>query len=155
MMILMLAYLCLAGCAETNNEIPGSVASNATENTIQICFPERCIAAEVADTPELRAQGMMYRESLSEEEGMLFVFDRPAVYHFWMRNTLIPLDMIFLDPHKRIIHIEEKVPPCYEAECEKYGPMEDVLYVVEVNAGYCENNGIESGQTVSFQWPER
>ncbi len=117
---------------------------------IQVCFPNTCINAELAETPEKRRQGLMYREQLGAGEGMLFVFETEAVYGFWMKNTLIPLDIIWLDSSKKVVHIETAVP-CTTERCISYTPSAAALYVVEANAGFAEENGIEIGTPVEFE----
>lgn len=92
-----------------------------------------------------RARGLMYRTSLGERQGMLFAWERPAVRSFWMRDTCLSLDMLFIDEDGTIAGILEHVPPMNDAsrsiDCE-------VPYVLEVNAGFTRKNGIFAGQRV-------
>lgn len=105
-----------------------------------LCVDGNCFSIEVADTPELRARWLMEREFLPADHGMLFVFDRWWSWSFWMKNTLISLDMLRLDKSWTIIHIEESVPPCEEIRedfwwnCPSYGPPNgsEARYVVEL-----------------------
>ena len=99
-------------------------------------------AVEVADEPEERAQGLMFRESLGRMSGMLFVYDRPQRATFWMRNTLIPLDMIFADPSGTVTRIHENAVPLDETTIDG-GP--GVLYVLEINGGLAARLGIGEG----------
>jgi len=115
-----------------------------------VCFSETCISVEIMDTPEQRALGLMFRDSLDEDKGMLFVFEEKSTYKFWMKNVNFPIDIIFLDEHKSIIEIFENVPPCLEEPCEVYGPEEESLYVIETVAGFSKKNNIEIGQEVEF-----
>ena len=105
---------------------------------------------EIADTNEERRVGLMNRESLEDNNGMLFIFDREGVLTFWMKNTLIPLDMIFVSEDKAIKHIERDVPPCLEDPCPLYSSKYPVKYVIEVNGGFTEAKGIEIGDTIDF-----
>jgi hypothetical protein len=93
-------------------------------------------------------RGLMYRTSMADDRGMLFVFERRTVQRFWMKNTCIPLDMLFIDQDGLIVGIEENVPTLntnsYQAGCPS-------LYVLEVNAGWCANNGVEPGQRVRLE----
>ena len=117
---------------------------------ITIKFQTEEINAEIADTPEKIKNGLMYRESLGENEGMLFIFDREKETSFWMKNTLIPLDIIFLNKDKEIVNIFENAMPCKTEECELYPSVHPAKYVIEVNAGFVEKNRIEVGERVEF-----
>jgi len=118
---------------------------------VLVCFESACINTELAETPEKRSKGLMFREALGEEEGMLFVFETPAIHPFWMKNTLIPLDMIWIDSGKKVVHVETAVP-CTTMSCGSYTPSAPALYVVEANAGFVESNGIEVGDVVEFEY---
>ncbi len=80
-------------------------------------------------------RGLQFRTSLAQDAGMLFIFDQPLRYSFWMKDTLIALDMIWLDQEMRVVHVESNVPPCTEDPCASYSPSEPALYVLELNAG--------------------
>lgn len=108
------------------------------------------ITIEVADTPEARVKGLMERWSLPELHGMLFVFDSPEVQRFWMHNTPLSLDMIFVDENRRILNIAESTTPMSKQTYASRGPAK---YVVEVRAGFSKRHGIEEGMTV--QWSVR
>ena len=108
------------------------------------------VDVEVADNDEERMQGLMFRESLGENSGMLFVFDNKAKYAFWMKNTLIPLDVIFIDENFNIADIIYAAP-CKEDPCERYIPKTESLYVLEVNGNFTAKNEISIGDKVRFQ----
>ncbi|MGY6705881.1 DUF192 domain-containing protein [Roseinatronobacter sp.] len=97
---------------------------------------------EVADTEALRAQGLMNRENLARSAGMLFIFDAPTSPSFWMRNTLIPLDMIFVDPTGAVTHIHENAIP---HDTTPIPGGDNVLMVLEINGGLSEAIGIDIG----------
>lgn len=97
---------------------------------------------EVVDTPETRAQGLMFRESMGRWAGMLFVYEEPGRAVFWMRNTLIPLDMIFVDPAGIVTRVHSDAVPLDETPIDGGG---GVLYVLEINAGMAERLGIAPG----------
>ena len=105
------------------------------------------VDVEVADNDEERMQGLMFRVSLGENSGMLFVFDNKAKYAFWMKNTLIPLDVIFIDENFNIVDIIYAVP-CKEDPCERYIPKKESLYVLEVNGNFTIKNGISIGNKI-------
>jgi len=125
------------------------IAISVQNSGKEICFNSNCITAEVANSPQERARGLMYRTSLEENEGMLFIFEEPAKHGFWMRNTLIPLDIIWLNERKKIIHIAT-AQPCMEDSCPSFVPKQNALYVIEVNAGFAEKNNIQIGDIVSI-----
>ena len=116
----------------------------------RVCFPGVCYAVELAATPENRQRGLQNRAQLAPDKGMLFVFPVSSAYGFWMKETLIPLDMIWMDQNRRIIHIEEHVPPCESSPCPVYEPAEPALYVLEVNAGQVAEKRIKTGMTAVF-----
>lgn len=112
------------------------------------------IKLELATTPKEQALGLMNRENLPQDEGMLFVFTKPSIEKFWMANTLIPLDMIWMDENKKIIFIQENAKPCTEkliTKCPSYGPNIPAKYVLEINAGQSSKFGIKTGDTVEFE----
>lgn len=113
-----------------------------TENGTKI------LEVEIADSDEERAQGLMYRKSLPENQGMLFISDVPEQQGFWMKNTHIPLDIIFVDENKQIINIASNTVPNQTSEL--YKSNGDALYVVETYAGWCNKNGIEKGDKIEF-----
>jgi len=117
-----------------------------------VVFPDETrVNVEIADTPERRQRGLMFREALAEEQGMVFIFERTGFYPFWMKNTLIPLDMIWLDANRRIVTVAHSVPPCKQDPCPSYPPTADALYVVEVRSGFARDHGVEEGQTLVFE----
>lgn len=112
------------------------------------CFSGKCFYLEVARTPEERARGLMYRESLDADKGMLFIFEKEGDYAFWMKNTLIPLDIIWINADKRIVHISKNTPPCMEVPCPVYSAGTNALYVIELNSGAADELGLLVGDKV-------
>ena len=102
---------------------------------------------EVAETAEQQSRGLMYRESLAPDRGMIFVYDTPRVASFWMRNTYIPLDMIFIRADGTIARIEENTLPLSETP---YSSLEPVTTVFEIAGGRAAELGISEGDTVRF-----
>ena len=122
---------------------------------IKIYFPDgRSVTAELAVSDEERQRGLMFREKLQLEQGMLFVFDKEYAYAFWMKNTLIPLDMIWLDKDRRIVHIWRNVPPCKEDPCPSYAPDRPGLYVLELAAGASDRFGLKLFDRLEFKLPK-
>ncbi|MCE9624462.1 MAG: DUF192 domain-containing protein [Deltaproteobacteria bacterium] len=106
--------------------------------------------AELARTPAEHSQGLMYRSEMEPDHGMLFVFPKLNQTPFWMKNTLIPLDMVFIGPDKKIVSIVERATPQTTSPREAAGPYQ---YVLEINGGKSETFGIHAGDRVEFQEP--
>lgn len=98
----------------------------------KICCNNKCFNLEIADTPESQQLWLMYRESISDEDWMLFMFDQVWTYSFWMKNTLIPLAWIRLDSDLKIVDIIQ-MDPCKTDECPSYKPKSEAQYVLEIN----------------------
>ena len=113
------------------------------------------IHAEVADTTKKRAQGLMYREHLDKNRGMLFTFDQAQPWTFWMKNTKIPLDIIWLNEKKQIIHIARNVPICTRTDdgCPQYQPNDPAMYVLELGGGEADRLKLERGSKLQFRLP--
>lgn len=121
------------------------------DDLLKIRINNEVILAEVADTAEKRKTGLMNRDDLEDGSGMLFIFNDDTVPNFWMKNTLIPLDMIFISADKTINHIEKNVPPCPpETDCPNYSSPYTTQYVLEVPGGYCERKNFKNGDLVEF-----
>ncbi len=110
---------------------------------------EAVIFAEVADEQDEWERGLMFRNTLDDDTGMIFIFDKEDYYSFWMKNTRIPLDMIWISEDKKVVDIKE-AEPCIDDPCTSYKPAGKAKYVLEVNQGFAENNSIKIGDKVSF-----
>ncbi|MFY3740078.1 MAG: hypothetical protein HMLIMOIP_000503 [Candidatus Nitrosomirales archaeon] len=106
---------------------------------------------EIADDSEKIQRGLMYREMLPENQGMLFIFDEERKYQFWMMNMKIHLDMIWLDSNGKVVYIVEDVAPCtdsaHTSQCT-YNPDEPARYVLEVNSGFVKKYGINENSVM-------
>ena len=105
------------------------------------------IDVELADNEAEREQGLMYRESMDENAGMLFLMDSEEIQSFWMKNTIIPLDIIYVDSDRYIVSIHKN---CKPYSLDNIRSLKPALYVVEVNAGYCERHSVTVGDIISF-----
>ena len=120
----------------------------------EVVFPKgRVVIAEIADSPESVQRGYMFRESVAAKEGMLFTFHRPGVHPMWMKNTRVPLDIIWMDADFDVIHIERSVPPCRKDPCPSYGPLRKVSFVLEVQGGSVADNQLAVGDRLSITFP--
>lgn len=102
---------------------------------------------ELAESPYEQETGLMYRESMEDQQGMLFIYEREAVRNFYMKNTYIPLDLIFYDSDSTIVHIHENARPLDETTIPSNEPAQ---FILEVNAGKAEEWGLETGDRMSF-----
>jgi hypothetical protein len=111
------------------------------------------VSAEVAETPSEQEQGLMFRTALAQDAGMLFVFDRDQLLDFWMMNTSIPLDGIFISSQLLVVSVAENLKPCPPSNCqdpEVFGSETPAMYALEVNAGFSARNDIKVGTEVSI-----
>ena len=119
------------------------------EKQSQACFKEYCFNIELAVTDKERNRGLMFREYLAFNESMLFVFPEEGEYPFWMKNTLIPLDIIWINQEKEVVFIKENFQPCEnEYSCPLVRPDKNAKYVLEVNEGIVEKIGLEVGDKI-------
>jgi len=107
------------------------------------------VFVEVPDDQEEFMRGLMFRQHLPWNAGMLFAFNDEDPQTFWMKNTLIPLDMVFVDSDSKIVDIVENVPPCKQDECPTYSSKEPAQHVLEVNAGFVQDKGVKIGDQLA------
>lgn len=128
--------------------------SERRDKFIKIYLPNgKSVTAELAVTDEERQRGLMFREKLLPDQGMLFVFEEEGLYSFWMKNTLIFLDMLWINKDRRIVHIARNVPPCKEDPCPSYSPERSGLYVLELAAGAADRLGLKLFDRLEFTLP--
>lgn len=109
------------------------------------------IHAEIADTEPKQMRGLMFRDSLPRDGGMLFTFSREGRHGIWMMNMSMPIDIVWLDGNKRVVQIEENAQPCGALlVCRSYFAESDDKYVLEVSAGYAKRHGIILGSQAKF-----
>lgn len=148
--VLVMGYLAVAGTLlgrktnQLNQKIAAQKASHLQQDSINfsgdaLCIEKNCFHIEIAQTAAERQKGLMDRNFLPSQSGMLFVFEEEKPYGFWMKNTLIPLDMIWLDSNKKVVDIAHGAQPCGEEnsainKCPSYTPSTPALYVLEINA---------------------
>lgn len=156
---------CLAGCAAPPPPGQGTVSGQETE-PVETSPAQRAedarrpvvrlpdgftVSLELAETPEEIEQGLMFRPTLPDDQGMLFVFDMDRVPAFWMKNTLIPLDLVFLAEDGRIADIIPNARPCKIEPCPRYIPRVAVRAALEVAAGVVEGHGLAIGDRLEFE----
>lgn len=117
--------------------------------TAKVQVGREIIELEVAATPEQQQQGLMYRTELAQNRGMLFSFNPPRVARFWMKNTMISLDMIFLR-NGEIKAVFANVPPCRLDPCPTYGPSMEIDQVIELPAGRAQTLRLKVGDRLEI-----
>ncbi|HZX14659.1 MAG TPA: DUF192 domain-containing protein [Thermodesulfobacteriota bacterium] len=108
---------------------------------------------EIADNFEERAKGLMFRDRLPENTGMLFVFENEGNYPFWMMNMRFSLDMIWIDSDGKVVYVAKDVPPC-SLSCRAIDPNNNAKYVLEVDAGFADKYGVVEGSFVRIVLPK-
>jgi uncharacterized protein len=141
----LLVLLLLAVAAACGGEDGGG-----PKVVIETADGEEEIAVEIADTPEERARGLMGRESLPEDSGMIFVYPEPTEGAYWMKNTLIPLSIAFYDANGEILRILD-MEPCRREPCPLYDPGFRYAGALEVNLGAFERMGVREGDRLELK----
>lgn len=133
------------------NQAPGAApSSEASLPTVSVILKGSTFETEMAITVREQMQGLMGREHLGENEAMLFVGTAPGERTFWMKNTLIPLDILFFDQHWKLVAMHEEVPPCKTDPCPRYHSPNTSMHVFEVAAGRARELGVAEGDALSF-----
>lgn len=117
-------------------------AVDGTESTLRV---------QVAETFKQRELGLMFRQNMESDEGMVFLFEKEEPLNFWMKNTLIPLDMVFMDKDWKVVSIQKNAQPCKADSCVLYPSGENAKYVLEINGGLSDKLGIQQGATVRLE----
>ena len=143
--LILVVFLC--GCGEK----PSTMQDLASTEVI---FPNRTkIMAETVQQQLDLMRGLMYRDSLDSNRGMLFVYRKEDLLPYWMYQTKIPLDIIWTDHGHRIVEISPNTPPCPSKraqECPNYGGHQKAQFVLEVNSGIAARNGLKLGDLLDF-----
>jgi uncharacterized membrane protein (UPF0127 family) len=141
-------------CAQ-RTPTPTLATTTSSASTQRIVLPDNyAVTVEVASDDETRQQGLMYRDQLAENRGMIFLFTQAGEYPFWMKNTLIPLDMIWMDSQHRIVHIAHDVQPCKSDPCPNYPPHAQASSVLELAAGVAAKHHLADGNVLRFEGME-
>ena len=134
--------------------------SGCSDMIKETCFNDICFKVELATNEKEREIGLMNRTFLGSDHGMLFVFDNEDIYSFWMKNTLIPLDIIWINSSNQVVYLKENALPCnlfekklYQkmTKCEIFNPNRKSKYVLEINAGMIKQDNIKLNDIVYFQ----
>lgn len=138
--LLVFLLLFLINCTKISDKSQKEIFIDNEEDLIKIY-------AEIADDNQEKIRGLMFREKLEENSGMFFIFENESYQTFWMKNTLVPLDIIFIDKGFKIVGIES-AQPCRKEPCKLYVSPVPAKYVLEVNVGFTARNKIEIGDKI-------
>ena len=143
----LLARICALGLAAASLS---ACASNA-ENGAWVEFKGKRFAVEIADDAAERERGLMFRDELAPDRGMLFIHEREEDQAYWMKNTKIPLDILYFDHDRRLVSVQQRVPPCSLGDrCPPFPSEGPALYVLELNGGTVESMGVKPGDELKF-----
>lgn len=127
----------------------------ACSNEPSVMLRGERFSVEIADTPDAQRLGLMFRESMPDDHGMLFVFAGETPRGFWMKNTKISLDLLYFDADRELVYLHEDVPPCTTSDCPSYPSHHPAKYVLELNAGTAKRLGVEHGDVLEINLPAK
>jgi uncharacterized protein len=156
--LVILTYIPVSRTAEgnppqaQNTTQPAPVNSTATDGykKINVTVNGVPLVADVAITSEQRSKGLAVKDTLAENESMLFVFSKANNYPFWMKNMKFPIDIIWLGTDRYVIHIEHSLEPCESDACPLYTPDDKAQYVLETVAGFAKKYNVTENTVVEF-----
>jgi hypothetical protein len=142
LVLLVVLVIAIAGCVSQSQSAQVILSTGTGQKTV---------SAEIADNMQEWEAGLMNRSSLPENDGMIFIFPDSQQRIFWMKDTLIPLDMIFISDRFEVADITT-MEPCRADPCPSYTSKLPARYVLEVNAGYAKENNVTTGSRVAFHY---
>lgn len=148
LLFVVAAVLSLAGCSRSSDPVRDF-------RSREVILPNgKKIIAEVMTDPMDMSRGMMFRESLPSDRGMLFIHGSPGNYPYWMYQVRIPLDIVWLDANHRVVEISANTPPCEKPasakECPNYGGKQLAMYILELGGGEAAKNNVQVGSSINF-----
>lgn len=144
--------------SEPDNEqqdlvVGGAIPSSNGYRQVSVTINGVELVADIAATSDQKSRGLSVKDSLNENEAMLFLFKTEGEHSFWMKNMKFPIDIIWLDDDKKVIHVEHGLEPCIPDEfCNPYKPDRDSLYVLETVAGFAQKYNVTDGTQVEFEF---
>ena len=148
------ALLALVACGAAPKAAPSPLPSPTPGAGAgpRVVMPSGAVyAVDIARTPEETAQGLMYRENLPTSTGMIFLFSDGGAHHFWMKNTMIPLDIVWLQADGTVLFVSANTPPCKSDPCPTYGPDAPAPIVLEIAGGMAAREGVAPGKTLQLR----
>ena len=120
------------------------------QRKIVVKIKDKPFLMDIAKTSEERNLGLMYKESLDSNKGMIFIYNKEKKHPFWMKNTMIPLDIIWLNKSKQVVYISKNTQPCKQNDCLSIKPNRRAIYVLEINANLSDKLGLSIGDLIEF-----
>lgn len=132
------------------DEFGSALAQQKEQNeTALVSVGGKNLTAALSTTPKSQSEGLAIKDSINQNEGMLFIFESPQKYSFWMKDMKFPIDILWMDSSGKIVHIEKNLQPCiFLLPCPSYSPPEDSLYVLEVISNFTNKFDINIGDKV-------
>ncbi|MFN8091468.1 MAG: DUF192 domain-containing protein [Vicinamibacteria bacterium] len=135
--------------------LAGASLAAAAPAVVPLTLPSgKVLQVEVMVSDEDRAMGLMFRPSLAEDRGMLFLFETPDFHAIWMKNCKFPIDIVWLDEERKVVDVKEAAPPCKADPCPVYQPMRRASWVVEISSGQAKREKLVRGAAVKFDLPK-
>jgi uncharacterized membrane protein (UPF0127 family) len=152
---LLLAFIPASNLMLSMDDVFGQTGQDLElPNKVNITVNNFNLTAAIAVTPEEQSKGLSIKEDLQENEGMIFPYKEPKVLAFWMKDMKFPIDILWLDSDKRVVHIEKNLQPCNPfLPCPSFSPDTKAQYVLETVAGLSDRKGIKIGTQADFQLP--
>jgi uncharacterized membrane protein (UPF0127 family) len=137
-LFILVALLFLTACSSNPPQLP------------QVTLANHTFDIEIAESPEARTRGLMYRDELPDDQGMLFIYDESNKRSFWMKNMRFSIDILYFNSEKKLTQIYHNVPPCSVDPCEHYPSSSYTQYILEIPAGTSEKIGAKVGDKLSL-----
>ena len=131
--------------------VAGGAGASPADAATAVTLHGHRFSTELATDDASRAQGLMMRKSLAADHGMLFVFPDTQPRWFWMKNTLVPLDILYFDADRKLVSMQLDVPPCQADPCPSYPSDAPARYVLELSAGTARRIGVEAGDVLGVE----
>ena len=120
------------------------------QSNIVVKIKDKSFLMDIAKTSKERKLGLMYKKSLDLNKGMIFIYNKEKKHPFWMKNTMIPLDIIWLNKSKQVVYISKNTQPCKQNDCLGIKPNRRAIYVLEINANLSDKLGLSIGDLIEF-----
>ena len=125
------------------------LSNHAFADDTSVTLKGHRFTVEQANDPATQQRGLMFRDSMPADHGMLFNFDHPAMQTFWMKNCRMPLDILYFDENYKLVSVQQRVPACRSEPCPTYPSEGPSKYVLELNAGVADKLGVKPGDVLS------
>ena len=129
-----------------------TIISNSCIANPSLSIREAHFELTLAITPEEHAKGLMQQTHLNEQQGMLFIYQQPQHLSFWMKNTKIPLDILFFDEAGQLLEIHKEIPPCAKTPCKTYENKHPAQYILEIRGGLSDKHHLKPGDVFELDF---